>query len=135
MPLSFSDRISQIVEYDIRYTPESYGFVCQAIQTVIQAVRRREQSPRHITAEEILSGIALAADSTFGALGSLVLKEWGIQSNEDVANIVFNMIQRQIFAAGPDDAPEQFTQAPSLFALMAHLNPVSCSTPHLPIIE
>lgn len=107
----FSDLITELRTEDPRYADEAYLFVAQAVQNALLAARRVESRARHITASEIVETAGAVAASEYGALAEMVLADWGIKTNTDISNIVYKLIGANVFAAGPDDAPEQFDAA------------------------
>ena len=51
----------------------------------------------------------------FGLLSDTVFRQWGIQSNEDIANIVYQMIELELLKKSDNDSFEDFEGAPELF--------------------
>jgi len=69
---------------------------------------------RHLTAAQLVEGVAEHAAEQYGLLGDLVLAECGIRSGEDVGAITFFLIEQGVFSKQPDDRPEDFLTGPEL---------------------
>ena len=52
-----------------------------------------EQSPRHITGQQLCEACRLYAIEQYGYLSKMVLANWGIHSTSDFGEIVYNLIR------------------------------------------
>ena len=62
----------------------------------------------HVSAPELLEGFRLHALQEFGPMAITVLAIWGIQSCEDVGNMVFNLVETGVFGKTEEDTIENF---------------------------
>ena len=100
MAASFADgieeRISQLRRADRRYERNGYFFVLDALDFTIETlgkVREQAGGSRHVGGRELLEGLRELAAEQFGPLATVVLQRWGIQTTEDVGEVVFNLIE------------------------------------------
>lgn len=81
------------------YRPEAYEFVMQALDVTLRSLER----PRHVSGQELLSGIRSCAVTEFGPMAKHVLNCWGVHTTRDFGEIVFDLVQRGILAKTEDD--------------------------------
>ena len=101
---NFYQTINEIFEKDLRYKPDSYEFVMQALNFTQKKLGREG----HITGKELLEGIRLFALEQYGPMAKTVLTHWGIKKTEDFGNIVFNMIEQRLLSKTESDRLEDF---------------------------
>ena len=108
---SFWEVVASIRDADPRYRPEAYGFVMGALAATVEelpAARRADPVRRHLSAQELLAGLAGLAHREFGGLAPMVFREWGVRSAEDVGEIVFQLVEVGQLGARPEDRREDF---------------------------
>jgi uncharacterized repeat protein (TIGR04138 family) len=92
--VSFEDALEIITIKDPRYPREAYLFVREALDhTQRTLVRDKQGSIRHVSGQELLSGIKDYASTQFGPMAMTVFEAWGIRSCQDFGEIVFNMVE------------------------------------------
>jgi uncharacterized repeat protein (TIGR04138 family) len=130
---TFWDAVDDIRVHDERLSREAYGFVVAAVGwTVHQLPAQRRDDPvrRHLSGAELLRGMSVLARREFGVLAGTVFREWGIRSNEDVARLVFQLIEHGCLSAQPEDSLEDFVAAPDVLdSLAAGGAPLGASHP------
>ncbi len=100
---SFEEAIDFIQAKDPRYRPDAYVFVREALDyTQKHITRDKLGSVRHVTGQELLTGIRDYALAQFGPMALMLLNEWGVHTCEDFGEIVFNMVES---GGAPDLAP------------------------------
>ncbi|MCQ2378691.1 MAG: hypothetical protein MJ016_05710 [Victivallaceae bacterium] len=87
-----------------RYARDGYDFIVRAVNFTAEKFSRR----RHVSARELLGGVRELAESEFGAVFPLVLREWGIATAHDVGFLVYRMIGAGLLCASDEDSPEDF---------------------------
>jgi uncharacterized repeat protein (TIGR04138 family) len=90
---------SRVIERDVRYHPNAYQFVYQALRFTQQCLKRavkpgRENEEAHISGTELLDGIRAFALDQFGLMTRTVFRCWGIRSTDDFGHIVFELVER-----------------------------------------
>jgi uncharacterized repeat protein (TIGR04138 family) len=108
-PANFENTVDLIVARDPRYRREAYLFVREGLDyTQKLLVQSGQQGVRHVTGQELLSGIRAYALEVFGPMAMLVLQEWGVTRCEDFGEMVFNMIDCGLLAKTDADRREDF---------------------------
>ena len=70
--------------------------------------RSKIRRPRHVSGEELLSGIRELLLNRFGPMTVTVLEHWGIRSTEDFGNVVFNLVDNRVLSKTEEDDIGQF---------------------------
>ena len=104
MNREFDDIIDDICEKDKRYRRDAYEFIMEALGFTQKKMRR----PKHITGEELLSGIREFLLERFGPMTLSVLNHWGVKTTEDFGNIVFNLVNHKVLSKTDEDSIESF---------------------------
>ncbi len=107
--ISFPEALAQILKEDPRFSPDAYQFVRDAMDfTTGMLFEPSQQTPRHVTAAQLLDGIRKFAIQEYGAMALTVLKSWGIHQCEDFGRIVFNLVNKGIFGKTENDSIHDF---------------------------
>ena len=89
---------------DSRYRIGGYGFLLNGMEFYLATIGEK----RHVTGQELSTGLLIFAKKQFGPLAQSVLRYWGITTTGDLGNIVYNMIDIGILSKQPDDSIEHF---------------------------
>ncbi len=96
--------LERIVEQDHRYRLDAYHFVLAALNATVQQL----QTPRHITGQELLTGIRQYGLQQFGPMSRTVFEHWGVRSTEDFGHIVFRLVEAGLLGKTEQDRLEDF---------------------------
>jgi uncharacterized repeat protein (TIGR04138 family) len=111
--LEFSEIVELICKEDSRFDRKAYTFVRQALDGTVKELKKknpdRTQKSQHVTGPELLDGIRIHALEQFGPLAKTVLNTWGITRCRDFGDIVFNLIEYNVFSKTENDRREDFT--------------------------
>jgi uncharacterized repeat protein (TIGR04138 family) len=69
----------------------------------------RAEKSRHVTGPELLEGLRAYALDQFGPLAKMVLNAWGVRRCRDFGDIVFNLIEYNVFSKTENDRREDFS--------------------------
>ncbi len=106
---SFDDILENLVVKDPRYPRGAYLFVREALDhTQSTLAKGTKESVRHVTGQELLTGIRNYGLSLFGPMAFNVFAEWGIHRCEDFGEIVFNMVEIGLLSKTSKDSREDF---------------------------
>lgn len=106
---SFEDAVERIVQRDSRFSAKAYIFLRDALDFTIQRVMDNEKGgERHVSGMELLEGFRDFALEQFGPMASTVIDEWGIKTGRNVGEMVFLLIDEQIFSKQPGDSLDDF---------------------------
>jgi uncharacterized repeat protein (TIGR04138 family) len=108
--VSFEEVLEQILAKDKRYHRDSYLFVREALDHTQKAVGKQTKGGhiRHVSGQELLSGIREYALEQFGPMVITVFEEWGIRSCADFGEMVFVMVEHSLLAKTDKDTRADF---------------------------
>jgi len=110
--LEFSEIVGLICKEDSRFDRKAYDFVRQALDHTVKEVKRKQPErtgkSQHVSGAELLNGIRAYALDQFGPLAKTVLNTWGIRRCGDFGDIVFNLIEYNVFSKTDSDRREDF---------------------------
>ena len=96
--------VERIRAADGRYAADAYAFVMDALDHTVRALEER----RHVSAQELLTGLCGFARERYGMMAYDVLGAWGIRSAPDVGAIVFQLVDAGILSRREEDARSDF---------------------------
>lgn len=88
------------------YSRDAYVFVLAALEDTVRNMPAR----RHISGQELLTGLSRYARGSFGPLAHFVLNEWGVRSCMDFGRIVFQLVEAGQLSKTDDDSLADFAQ-------------------------
>jgi len=110
--LEFSEIVGLICKEDARFDRKAYTFVRQALDHTVKEMKRknpeRTGKSQHVSGAELLQGIRVYALDQFGPMTKTVLNAWGIARCADFGDIVFNLIEYNVFSKTENDRREDF---------------------------
>lgn len=107
--VSFTEALNAVTHRDTRYDREAYTFLRDALEFTLKKRRKaRKDEPTDVPASELLDGFRLYALKECGPMASLVLGSWGVHSCEDVGNLVFNLVEANVFSKTDRDTMGEF---------------------------
>ncbi len=110
--LEFAEIVALICKEDARYDRRAYDFVRLGLDHTVKELRKRDpgkgEPSRHVTGPELLNGLRVHALDQFGPLSKMVLNAWGVSRCRDFGEIVFNLIDHNVFSKTDNDRLEDF---------------------------
>jgi uncharacterized repeat protein (TIGR04138 family) len=110
--LEFSEIVGLICKEDTRFDRKAYTFVRLALDHTVKELKRknpeRTGKSQHVSGAELLQGIRTYALDQYGPLTKTVLNKWGIVRCPDFGDIVFNLIEYNVFSKTENDRREDF---------------------------
>lgn len=108
-PIHFEESVISIMRRESRYDGQAYFFLKDALDYTLKRFQEDTGNRnRHVTGEELLVGFRDCALEHFGPMASTLMEEWGVKECRDVGNMVFRMIEEQVFGKQDSDRPEDF---------------------------
>jgi len=106
----FAEVVDQIRKESPRFDRGAYFFVKQALDHTLKSVKKESDGRvgRHVSGQELLSGIREFALSQYGPLAFTVLDRWGVRQCEDFGEIVFNLVEYGVLGKTEQDRREDF---------------------------
>lgn len=107
--IDFDDAVTTICRKDARYQREAYAFIREALEFTIKKRRKAsKESPSDLSPSDLLDGFRLYALKECGPMAKTVLEYWGVESCEDVGNLVFNLVDAGVFSKTDRDSIDEF---------------------------
>jgi len=110
--LEFAEIVSLICKEDARFEKKAYEFVRSGLDHTVKELRKKESTKaersRHVSGPELLHGMRVYALDQYGPLTKTVLNAWGVKRCRDIGDIVFNLIEYNVFSKTESDRPEDF---------------------------
>ena len=108
--VNFDEALEQILARDPRFQRDAYHFVRESLDYTQKLISKENRGTvRHITGQELLDGIRQFALQQFGPMVVTVLEEWGVKNCRDFGDIVFNLIEYNVFSKTDSDRREDFS--------------------------
>jgi uncharacterized repeat protein (TIGR04138 family) len=108
----FAEIITVICKEDRRFDRKAYDFVRSGLDQTVKDLRKKDaaraERSRHVTGAELLEGLRIYALDQYGPLAKTVLNSWGITRGGDFGEIVFNLIEHNVFSKTESDRREDF---------------------------
>ena len=109
----FSEIVELICKEDPRYDRKAYEFIRLGLDHTVKELKKKEGTrsmrSRHVSGPELLEGLRIYSLDQFGPLAKTVLNSWGIQRCTDFGEIVFNLIEYNVFSKTDSDRREDFS--------------------------
>lgn len=113
-------KLMDIRKRDPKYSLEAYIFLREALEF---AGRKygviAHNSPRHVSAHELLDGFKEVALQAFGPLSYKVLTLWGLERTEDIGKMVFYLVEADELGKTDEDKIEDFNQGYDFYETFA----------------
>lgn len=102
--------LDQIAAQDGRYDARALKFVYEGLGATIDKLRQQadDDTPRHITGQQLAYGLAELAKQRWGRLAAMVLNYWGVKTTRDFGEIVYLMISHHWMTSQETDRIEDF---------------------------
>lgn len=108
----FSEIVSLICKEDPRFDRKAYDFVRLGLDHTVKELRKKDatraERSRHVSGPELLQGLRAYALEQYGPMAKTVLNTWGVERCRDFGDIVFNLIEYNVFSKTDNDRKEDF---------------------------
>lgn len=107
--VQFDESVSSILSRESRYDGHAYFFLKDSLDFTLKRVMEETGGKgRHVSGKELLEGFRDLALDQFGPMAATLMDEWGVKESRDVGNMVFQLIEEQVFGRQESDKPEDF---------------------------
>ena len=92
-------KLEELARRDPRYAVEAYEFVFAALAHTLRRLGRTPPGGAgpweggHVSVAELLDGARDLALRDYGLLARAVLRAWGVNSTDDLGEVVFNLVE------------------------------------------
>jgi len=111
--LDFNEVVELIHKEDPRYDRKAYTFIRHGLDQTVKDLRKKDteraQKSQHVSGAELLDGLRAYALDQYGPLAMTVLNSWGINRCSDFGDLVFNLIEYNVFSKTENDRREDFS--------------------------
>ncbi len=111
--LDFNEVVELIVKEDPRYGRKAYTFIRHGLDQTVKELRKKDteraQRSQHVSGAELLNGLRLYALDQYGPMTKTVLNSWGITRCSHFGDLVFNLIEYEVFSKTENDRREDFS--------------------------
>lgn len=112
--LDFDEVVSLICREDPRFDRKAYHFIREGLDHAVKALHKRDaaraRQSQHVSGAELLEGVRDFALEQYGPLAKTVLNAWGVTRCGDFGDLVFNLIDYNVFSKTENDRREDFTE-------------------------
>jgi uncharacterized repeat protein (TIGR04138 family) len=109
----FGEIVASICKEDPRFDRHAYDFVRLGLDHTVKELRKKDapraERSRHVSGPELLEGLRAYALEQYGPMAKTVLNAWGIHRCRDFGDIVFNLIEYNVFSKTDSDRREDFS--------------------------
>ena len=110
--LQFEQAVESILKREKRYDPLAYLFLKDALDfTLKRAADSNGGEPRHVSGSELCHGFRDLALQEFGPMAGTLMIEWGLRESSDIGEMVFHLIDEQMFGKQDSDTKDDFAGA------------------------
>lgn len=107
----FEQSVATILKRDKRFDPNAYFFLKEALDfTLKRSAEANGGQARHVSGPELLEGFRDLSLEQFGPMASTLMSEWGVRKCQDVGDMVFHLIEEQVFGKQDSDRREDFSE-------------------------
>lgn len=107
----FNEVVSLIIKRDDRFDRGAYNFVREALDFTVKQVGKRPEKQgktNHVTGRDLCEGAKKYALEQYGPMAGTLLDTWGIRETSDLGEIVYNLVELQVFGTQEGDRREDF---------------------------
>jgi uncharacterized repeat protein (TIGR04138 family) len=109
--VQFEQSVVSNLNSDSRFDPHAYFFLKDALDYTLKRIAEGNGGQaRHVSGPELLTGFRDCALDQFGPMASTLMSEWGIRKCQDVGDMVFQLIEEQVFGKQDSDQREDFSE-------------------------
>ncbi len=106
--------VTLIRKEDPRFDRQAYKFVRDGLEYVVKELKKKDAArakiSRHVSGRELTEGLRAYALEQFGPLTKTVLNSWGLHATIHFGDIVYNLIEYNVFSKTDADRREDFSE-------------------------
>ena len=109
--MQFEQSVLSIIKRDKRFDPHAYFFLKDALDFTLKRIAEDNGGQsRHVSGPELLQGFRDCALEQFGPMAATLMTEWGVRKCQDVGDMVFHLIEEQVFGKQDSDCREDISE-------------------------
>jgi uncharacterized repeat protein (TIGR04138 family) len=106
--LDFPEAVAVLTDADPRYHADAYFFLREGLDHAVKLRKRQVGEAGHVTGQQLCEGVRQVALKAFGPMVPTVFEYWGIRKTDDIGEMVWNLIELEVFGRTPSDSREDF---------------------------
>jgi uncharacterized repeat protein (TIGR04138 family) len=108
----FAEIVGLICKEDPRFDRKAYDFIRLGLDNAVKELKKKDSTratrSRHVSGPELIEGLRVYALDQFWPLAKTVLNSWGVKRCSDFGDMVFNLIEYNVFSKTENDRREDF---------------------------
>ncbi|MFT4177149.1 MAG: hypothetical protein QM627_10900 [Luteolibacter sp.] len=109
--MQFEQSVISILKREQRFDPHAYFFLKDALDFTLKRITENgANASSHVSGPQLLAGFRDLALQQFGPMASTLMQEWGVRKCQDVGDMVFHLIEEQVFGKQESDRREDFSE-------------------------
>jgi uncharacterized repeat protein (TIGR04138 family) len=109
--MQFEQSVVSIMKRDRRFDPQAYFFLKDALDFTLKRIAEGNNGKaRHVSGPELLAGCRDFALEEYGPMAATLMSEWGVRKCQDLGDMVFHLIEEQVFGKQDSDRKEDFSE-------------------------
>ncbi len=108
----FNEVVNLIAKKDRRYDKSAYFFVREALDYTTRKLPKKSDNgrhgTRHVSGQVLCEGIRDFALERYGPMTATLFRQWGIEQTADFGEIVYNLVDLEVFGTREEDRKEDF---------------------------
>ena len=106
--LDFAEAVEVLTDADPRYHADAYFFLRDGLDHAVKTRKRQLGQSGHVTGQQMCEALRQLAVKAFGPMVPMVFEYWGIRKTDDFGEMVWNLIELEVFGRTENDSREDF---------------------------
>jgi len=110
--IDFTEIVNQIHKENPRFDKKAYFFIRHGLDHTVKTLKKKSSEraavPHHVTGQELVEGLRQYALDQYGPLAKTVLNSWGVEECTHFGEIVYELIEYNVFSKTEEDRREDF---------------------------
>ena len=104
----FDEAVAVLTESDPTYHPDAYFFLREGLDHAVKLRKRQMGEGGHVTGQQMCEGLRQLAIKAFGPMVPTVFEYWGIRRTDDFGEMVWKLIELEVFGRTATDSRADF---------------------------
>lgn len=106
--INFAEAVEQLINQDPRYHREAYCFLRDGLDFTMKLRKRQSGETGHVSGQQLCDGLRQYALKQYGPMVPTVFAYWGLTCTSDFGEMVWNLVELQVFGKTEGDSKEDF---------------------------
>jgi len=107
-----NDAFQELAVLDGRFSVEAFRFLYESLEEALRLAGKEDADgiDRHLTGQEVLTGMRSMAGRMFGPMAAQVWRTWGVAESMEWGRIVFLLVDKGLLSRREEDSIEDFRE-------------------------